>query len=153
MNLHNFANLTSRFIRNFVLRGNNGDLEHSLSWLFNTSQSIIAATMGCHKYCQDFQQLTFTSEVDVARYKASVVLRMSFDICSPHRCICRDFFDKSGIHGLGCSDICFRNPWSLVRRSGQHHFFVAFTNCSMHRRIKVEAVPRSKNQHNYPKNC
>lgn len=77
------------------------------------------------------KELTFNSESQVARYKASlhkesgawltvlpsknigtlldnntfrisVSLRFGCDICVPHRCICGAFVDKSGTHGLSC---------------------------------------------------
>lgn len=73
----------------------------------------------------------FNSDVDKARYKASlckessawltvlpsknlgtlldnnsfriaVALRLGCDICVPHRCVCGDYVDNTGIHGLSC---------------------------------------------------
>ncbi|XP_031330809.1 uncharacterized protein LOC116161558 [Photinus pyralis] len=76
--------------------------------------------------------MTLTSELDIARYKASAVpesniwlntlpsktigllldnntfrisisLRLGTNICVPHTCICGTQVDSSGIHGLSCS--------------------------------------------------
>lgn len=84
------------------------------------------------------KNLHFSSESDVARFKASlhresgawltvlpsknvgtllddnafrisIALRLGLNICFPHLCICGAFVDESGIHGLSCLKIVGRN--------------------------------------------